>query len=121
MTGKKEKLKVLITVKTYPIPSKKYNELVCTAGVRENGELVRLYPINFRDLPYSQQYTKYQWIEVVAEKHAGPDKRKESYKPDVKTIKMLGEPIPTDHGDWSERAKYVLKKIARSLEELEGQ
>ena len=26
-------LRVLITIKTYPIPSSKYDELVCTAGV----------------------------------------------------------------------------------------
>lgn len=45
-----ERMKVLITVKTYPIPSAKYDELVCTAGVREDGSFVRLYPINFRDL-----------------------------------------------------------------------
>jgi hypothetical protein len=120
MNKNKEKLKVLITVKTYPIPSTKYNELVCTAGVRENGDLVRLYPINFRDLPYSQLYKKYQWMEVIAEKHTGPDKRKESYRPDVKTIKMLGERIPANPGNWSERAKYVLKKTAQSLEELEN-
>ena len=54
-------LKVLITVKTYPIPSAKYDELVCTAGVTESGDFIRLYPIRFRDLPYSQQYKKYQW------------------------------------------------------------
>jgi len=29
--------KVLITVKTYPAISKKYKELVCTAGFREDG------------------------------------------------------------------------------------
>ncbi len=50
----KQKLKVLITVKTYPIPSAKYDELVCTAGVTETGDFIRLYPINFRDLPFSQ-------------------------------------------------------------------
>jgi len=33
--GRQEKQKVLITVKTYPIPSNKYDELVCTAGVTE--------------------------------------------------------------------------------------
>ena len=64
-----KRLRVLITVKTYPIPSAKYDELVCTAGVREDGSFVRLYPINFRDLDYSKQYRKYQWIEVAAEKH----------------------------------------------------
>ncbi len=55
-----ERMKILITVKTYPIPSAKYDELVCTAGVREDGGFVRLYPISFRDLPFSQQYKKYQ-------------------------------------------------------------
>ena len=36
--------KVLITVLTYPHPSEKYEELVCTAGINESGEWVRLYP-----------------------------------------------------------------------------
>jgi len=61
-------MKVLITVKTYPIPSAKYDELVCTAGVREDGSFVRLYPINFRELENDQRYQKYQWIEVAAAK-----------------------------------------------------
>ena len=39
-----ERLKVLVTVKTYPIPSAKYDELSCTAGVTEAGDFIRLYP-----------------------------------------------------------------------------
>jgi hypothetical protein len=113
-----ELLKVLITVKTYPIPSAKYDELVCTAGVTETGDFVRLYPVNFRDLPYSKQYRKYQWIEVGAKRHTGRDSRKESFRPDCETLKILAEPIPTVRGDWSERAKYVLAKRAASMEEL---
>lgn len=116
--GKKQKLKVLITVKTYPIPSARYDELVCTAGVLESGEFIRLYPINFRDLPYSGQYQKYQWIEVTAEKHRGRDVRKESYRPDCASIKLLGERIPTRAGDWSERARYVMPRKAKSMEDL---
>lgn len=112
-----ETKRVLITVKTYPIPSSRYDELVCTAGVEEDGSFVRLYPINFRDLPYSQQYKKYQWIELQAEKHKR-DTRKESYRPDSSTIHMLGEPIDTKRGDWSERARYVMRQKARSMEEL---
>lgn len=112
-----ERLKVLITVKTYPIPSAKYDELVCTAGVNEAGEFIRLYPINFRDLPFSQQYKKYQWIEVLAEKHKGRDVRKESYRPKCDSIQTIGEPIPTRQGDWSERGKFVLPKAARSMED----
>ena len=63
--GRKQKLKILITVKTYPIPSKKYDELVCTAGVTETGDFIRLYPINFRELPFTRQYKKYQWVEAA--------------------------------------------------------
>ena len=113
-----QKLKVLITVKTYPIPSAKYDELVCTAGVTETGDFVRLYPINFRDLPFSQQYRKYQWIEVMAEKHQGRDVRKESYRPDSDSIQTLGEPIKSNPGNWAERARYVLINKARSMEDL---
>jgi hypothetical protein len=113
-----EELRVLITVKTYPIPSAKYDELVCTAGVTESGDFIRLYPINFRDLPYSQQYKKYQWIRVQAEKHRGRDVRKESYRPDCSTLEVLGDPIKTNKGDWSERSKYVLLKKAQSMEAL---
>jgi hypothetical protein len=36
--------KVLISVKTYPTLSTKYNELVCTAGFLEDGSWVRIYP-----------------------------------------------------------------------------
>lgn len=121
LLARREKLKVLITVKTYPIPSKKYDELVCTAGVTENGDFVRLYPINFRDLPFVQQYKKYQWIEVVAEKHQGRDVRKESYRPDSDSIKICGEPIPSNPGNWSERSKYALAKKSLSMEDLYDQ
>lgn len=116
-----ETLKVLITVKTYPIPSKKYDELVCTSGVTESGDFVRLYPINFREQPYGQQYRKYQWIKVQACKHGRQDPRKESYRPDPQTIEVLGEPIPSNPGNWAERAKYVLKKQAGSVEDLKEQ
>ncbi len=112
-----EHLKVLITVKTHPIPSAKYDELVCTAGVTETGDFVRLYPVNFRDLPYSQQYRKYQWLEIDAEKHTGRDSRKESYRPNSDSIRLLGEPLSSDH-NWSQRSQYALAKKSQSMEEL---
>jgi len=116
--GGKQKLRVLIVVKTYPIPSAKHDELVCTAGVTETGSFIRLYPINFRDLPFRQQYKKYQWIEVVAEKHRGRDARKESYRPDCGTIRVIGEPIRSAPTNWAARARYALARKARSMEEL---
>ncbi len=53
-----KKQRVLITVKTYPTPSTRYIELVCTAGVREDGPWIRIYPAPFRFL--KTQYKKYQ-------------------------------------------------------------
>lgn len=58
------KEKVLIAVKTYPTLSKKYTELVCTAGFKEDGTWIRIYPSPFRLLNDSQKYKKYQWIEL---------------------------------------------------------
>lgn len=113
-------MKILTTIKTYPIPSAKYDELVCTAGVLENGDFVRLYPINFRDLPFEQQYRKYQWIEVNAVRHTGVDVRKESYRPDCETLRTVGDPIPTNRGVWSERSRIVLQKKSTSIEELQA-
>ena len=110
-------LKLLITVKTYPIPSDTYDELVCTAGVTEDGEFIRLYPVNFRDLPYARQYRKYQWIEVNVTKHGSRDSRKESYRPVDGTIRTLGDPIGTED-NWKLRAEYVLKNSAKSIEDL---
>lgn len=115
--NQRQRLRVLITVKTYPIPSAKYEELVCTAGVTAQRDFVRLYPINFRELPFDRQYRKYQWIEIEATKHSTRDSRKESYRPDCDTLRT-GQHIPTKRGDWSERAKYVLTNESRSMEDL---
>ena len=51
-----EKKRVFITVKTYPNISDKYAELVCTAGILEDGTWIRLYPVPFRLLKKEQQF-----------------------------------------------------------------
>lgn len=57
--------RILIVVKTYPILSSAYTELVCTAGFREDGRWVRIYPSPFRFLEKDQQYGKYCWIALL--------------------------------------------------------
>src|SRR5262249_26478530 len=57
-------------------------------------------------------------MEVAAEKHTGRDVRKESFRPDSTTIRMVGEPLGTDSGYWTTRAKHVLAKKSASMEEL---
>ena len=56
------KERILILAKTYPTYSKKYFELVCTAGINERGEWRRIYPVPFRSLKEIEQYKKYQWV-----------------------------------------------------------
>lgn len=109
------KTKVLITVKTYPTISTKYEELVCTAGFREDGTWIRIYPVQYRKKAYNEQYSKYQWIEIDLVKN-DRDFRPESFRPvshDTE-IKILGE-IPPDGDTWMERRKIVLKKVYENL------
>lgn len=102
LSGKQD---ILILVKTYPTPSKKYDELVCTAGMTRNGQWIRLYPIEYRKLPFEQQYQKYDWIRVTVERRM-EDFRSESYRP-LGVPETLGN-IPTDH-NWKERKEWVFK------------
>ncbi len=74
-----ERKKICITVKTYPTLSKKYDELVCTAGLLDDGSWIRIYPLPFRKLDYDKKYKKYHWIEADVERNLS-DIRPESYK-----------------------------------------
>jgi hypothetical protein len=112
------KTKVLITVKTYPTISTKYDELVCTAGFLEDGSWIRIYPIQFRKKNYNEQYSKYDWIEVDLVKNTS-DFRPESYRPlahDTPIIK-IGK-IPPDGNSWDERRNIVLKNVYYNIKEL---
>lgn len=98
--------RVLITVKTYPTLSRKYGELVCTAGVRADGSWVRLYPIPFRLLDYERRYHKFDWIEASLVKSTS-DPRPETFHPvDATALTHCGH---LDHEDnWRERRKLIL-------------
>jgi len=109
--------KVLIVVKTYPAISSKYEEIVCTAGFREDGSWIRIYPIQFRQKSYEEQYKKYDWIELDLVKNKS-DFRPESFRP----YSLDSEIKIVDHIDtknnWAERKKHVLQKIYYNLTEL---
>ena len=109
--------RILITVKTYPTLSEKYDELVCTAGFLEDGSWIRIYPVPFRKLDYENQYKKWQWIEVDITKNTS-DFRPESYRPvDIDKSFNVGDTIePTDN--WNARRKIVLNKVYTNMTEL---
>lgn len=100
-----EKKRIYILVKTYPTISETYSELVCTAGVLEDGSWIRLYPVPFRLLNDNQKYPKYTWVQVEAIRNIS-DFRPESYRPDIST--MIVEP-KSSKPDWDERRRIVFK------------
>jgi hypothetical protein len=110
-----EKKKILMFVKTYPNPSKKYRETVCTAGITDEGKLIRLYPIAFRFLEESKQFEKYRWIEAEVLKNK-EDARPESYKINYDSIKLLNKLDATKNAD--ERRKIIEPLITESLEKI---
>ena len=111
------KMRVLITVKTYPTLSGKYDELVCTAGFAEDGNWVRIYPIAFRKKSYNEQYKKYDWIEIGLVKNTS-DFRPESYRPISHDTEISIAGHLDTKNDWLERKKVVLQNVYEDLEQL---
>lgn len=109
---KPEFQRILITVLTYPNPSKKYQETVCTAGITEDGKWVRLYPLPLRSLPSNQQFRKWQWVEMET-MPTRRDKRPESRCPLLDTI-VMKEKLTSDT-DRELRRKLVDNLPHRSL------
>jgi hypothetical protein len=112
--------RVLITVMTYPHPSAGYQELVCTAGVTEDGNWIRLYPVDYRYRPRRQQFRKYQWIDVIFDAAGhGRDKRPESRRPQLDSIEIFGEPLDTKN-NWAARRKIIDRMPHQTVNELKA-
>ncbi|MDE2800657.1 MAG: hypothetical protein OXI94_18485 [Gemmatimonadota bacterium] len=110
--------KVFITVKTYPQPSSSYGELVCTAGLLNGEQWIRIYPVPFRFLQDNQQYPKYSWITLDLERRAR-DFRPESYRPrrGIDEPIQVGDVLGTQDA-WAGRKDFVLKEVFTSMQEL---
>ncbi|MDY0001548.1 MAG: hypothetical protein RBU30_09660 [Polyangia bacterium] len=115
---KQDKQRILITVKTYPTLSKKYGETVCTAGLREDGSWVRIYPVPFRLLEKWAQYRRYDWLECQLVKNTS-DPRPESYRPAAGTDLVPAGHVGTDD-QWRERRRIVLgcAQVYNRMDEL---
>jgi hypothetical protein len=112
----RETKKALIVVRTYPIPAKTGVEVSCTVAITDKNEWLRLYPVPYRFLDFDKRFRKYQWIEVEVAK--GSDARPESYVPNIKSIKVFGEPLPTAN-EWRARKEIVYPLRSESLCQLQ--
>jgi hypothetical protein len=98
--------RVLIAVRTYPVPATKSIEASCTAGITEDGRWIRLFPVPFRLMAADNRFSKWQWITTDLVKAS--DSRPESFKLNSDTIRAE-EKLGTQDG-WRAR-----KEIIRSL------
>lgn len=99
--------RILITVKTYPTLSRKYGELVCTAGIRPDGTWVRLYPVPFRRLDEPEQYAKFDWINAELVKNQS-DPRPETHRLlDMNALHVVNHVGTADA--WRERRHLMLQ------------
>jgi len=115
--------KVLITVTTYPQPSRSHDELVCTAGILETGEWIRIYPVPLSfliDLKGTGQVNnvKYTWFELELRKRTD-DFRPESHSPinyDFRDLQII-ERLDTK-SNWLLRKNFVLKNVYTNIAKL---
>jgi len=114
-----ETKRILVTVKAYPNPSRKYGETICVAGIDIDAQKwIRLYPIPFRDLDEDKKFKKYTIIEVKATK-AIDDKRPESYKVDAGSIRQIDYLDTKDK--WERRKEIVLPTADKSFCDIQRQ
>ena len=110
--GPWKRKRVLITARTYPTPAKKGVEVSCTAGVTEDGEWIRLFPIPYRFLDWDKRFRKYQWIEVDVAKSS--DHRPESFEVNIESLEIISDPLVTT-SDWQARKDIVYPLGAHCL------
>lgn len=114
----RERKKVLVTVRTYPHPAWKGVEVSCTAGITEDGEWVRLYPIPYRLMESDQRFQKWQWIEVDVYRPSR-DPRIESYSPFLESLRITDDKLLSTSNNWAARKEIVYKLRGPSMCELE--
>ncbi len=104
--------KILVLVRTIPEKSAKYENLVCVAGINNNGEWRRLYPFEFRHGEKSVNFRKKDLIEVTL---ANPDNDKRNESRKVTHHQNLNS-----HQDDDEVLKRIIPLVS-SIEKLDKQ
>lgn len=108
---------ILVTVKAYPNPSRRYRETSCVAGVQlSDRSWIRLHPIPFRLLPDKQRFRKYDVIRAHVSKSS--DRRPESHRVNldkpIERVDRIGY-----ENKWSKRNQLLLPLRSSSVEELQ--
>ncbi len=108
--------RVLVLCRAIPEESKKYETVVCVAGLTDHGEFRRLYPVPFR--PFIEgggiQFHKKQWITASLERADARDTRAESRKIDMKSV-VTGAKIDDD-----EVRRIIQPVLSKSIGDIQS-
>jgi len=108
------KERLLVLAKATPEISKKYEQLVCVAGLTDKGEWRRIYPIPWSIFWKSsgKSFKKKMWIEYELQDDKPSDHRPESRKIKFETI------TPLQEAPFGEIEKLLRERLT-SIEDLE--
>ena len=120
-----EKKKFLIVVKAYPERSGSYGSTICMAGLTEDNEWIRIYPVVFDYYIKKLKFEKFTWIEAEIRKAKEKLKRKESYKVNMDSIRVVdtslvlkGKTEKEKRKIWSKRREIINNNLSSSIYEL---
>ena len=110
---------ITVVAKTYPECSNKYGCLVCTAGINEQGEWRRLYPIPWALFWGKSQMPKYKKFDIISipVTRATGDRRQESYKVNPHTLDTELSVVGSIK-DWNERRAFLQPHVDPDIETL---
>src|SRR5712691_10342778 len=104
--------RILITVRTYPLPARKGIEVSCTGGITDDGKWIRLFPVPYRFLDGDKQFKKYEWIAAGVSKSTN-DPRPESYKLNADSIR-IGDMV-SSADEWRGRRELIKPLLRPSM------
>ena len=113
--------RILVVVKAAPEPSKKYGDCICTAGITDEGEWMRLYPVPLGLFRRGKGFRKFDWIEVDCKSASDEEKlgRKESYKIRAETLRVVDRTLSrSTKVDWAGRNAILDPHRSASIEDL---
>jgi hypothetical protein len=108
-----ERKRILMAVTAYPQPVAELDEMVCTAGIDEDGRWIRIYPVPLAFLTWS----KFHIVEMDLRRNFS-DPRPESFNPvnadlrDLVRIRKLGP------DEWGRRTRLVSSTVYESKARL---
>jgi hypothetical protein len=116
------KKKIYLIVKAYPEKSTKHGSSICTAGITDENEWIRIYPVDLNYYSSNKDLFK-KWNLIEADVIEASEKlmRKESHKVKETSIKLIDNSLTnTSKKDtWDQRNSIIIPKISSSVEELE--